>query len=125
MLFLPGIKLNLDFSKLFFGSHFLLITDALVLSPPLPLSGFFLPFFFLHFPLSSSTSKMAAAFISLLTLLTVTLVSAESSVTSLFIPDVEGTALVASIISQVRPAPLIHTASTHLVGYIECRHDDL
>ncbi|KAJ5589700.1 hypothetical protein N7450_003672 [Penicillium hetheringtonii] len=43
---------------------------------------------------------MAATFISLLTLLTVTLVSAESFVTSLFIPDVEGTALVASIISQ-------------------------
>lgn len=60
---------------------------------------------------------MAATFISLLTLLTVTLVSAESFVTSLFIPDVEGTALVASIISQVRPPVLIHTASTHLVGY--------
>lgn len=38
---------------------------------------------------------------SLLTLATVALVTAESSVVSLFLPNVEGTALVASVVAQV------------------------
>ena len=67
-----------------------------------------LKFLFLHSPLSTSSKSPVLQLSltmakSIFLLATIALASAESSVVSLFLPDVEGTALVASVVAQVRP----------------------